>query len=358
MIRKICFFTSGFGFNRQTVLNSIEKIFPDNVEVFLFTPKDFNNSYKTNKIKIVKTSCNRFNAFFELRKFCKKNKIQRLANLGVLPQEGFVMMFASLLSKTDFISFQASDPITASKLSKGELKLKIFFETIFSYFLTFFTKKILFCSEDIYESYKKYYPLKNKSDYLNLLINTELFKPKNKTTTRKKLNLPLKKDIIIYVGRIEHLKGSDIIYKTIKTNQDKLFILIGDLADDRFKKNNLKDIKNLILLPSQNQEILVDYYNAADLCIFPSRFESYGFVPREAMSCSTPAIVSNILALRILKPAIKSELTDKIFSKEINTFFKLSPNEKDKLSKQSRQFIIDRYSEKALKKEYIKKLLN
>ena len=354
MIEKICFFTTSFGFNRQTVLNSIEKLFPKNIEISLFTPKEFNNSYKSKRTKIVKTSCNKYNSFLELRKFCKKNKIQRIANLGVLPQEAFIMAFASIFQKTDFICFQASDPKRAFKFSKGKFKIKVLFETLFSYIPIFLTKKILFCSKEIY-NYSRNYPFLNKkSNFLHLLIDTTKFNPKNKITSRKKLNLPLNKDIIIFVGRIEYLKGSDILYKIIKKFPNKLFILVGDINDKKFKN---KHLSNLHLIGSKEPEDLIDYYNASDLCIFPSRMESYGFVPRESMSCEIPTLVSNINPLNSLKPALKSNLNPKSFALKINEFFKLPKNKKDKISQDSRNFIIKNYSEEVLREEYVAKLL-
>ncbi|MDO8517071.1 MAG: hypothetical protein Q7S33_03005, partial [Nanoarchaeota archaeon] len=191
MIKKICLFTTGFGFNRQAVLNYIEKICPKDIEIFLFTPKNHNESYYSKKIKILKTNCSKYSSFFELRQFCIKNNIDRIINLGVLPQEGFAMSFSSLFNKRDFICFQVGDPIESFKISNKKYKIKSFFEALFFLPLSVLPKKILFCSKDIYENYKKNfsYLIKNL-DYLPLTIDTKLFVPKDKKTARKKLGLP------------------------------------------------------------------------------------------------------------------------------------------------------------------------
>jgi D-inositol-3-phosphate glycosyltransferase len=41
-------------------------------------------------------------------------------------------------------------------------------------------------------------------------------------------------------------------------------------------------------------EQLVEYYNAADVLVFPSYYESFGLVPLEALSCGTPVVATNV----------------------------------------------------------------
>ncbi|MDO8517241.1 MAG: glycosyltransferase family 4 protein, partial [Nanoarchaeota archaeon] len=266
------------------------------------------------------------------------------------------MSFSSLFNKRDFICFQVGDPIESFKVSNKKYKIKSFFEALFFLPLSFLPKKILFCSKDIYEFYKKNfsYLIKNL-DYLPLTIDTKLFVPKDKKTARKKLGLPINKEIILYVGRIEYMKGSDISLELIKNNPNKIFVLIGEINDNHFKNLNLQ---NLIHLNSKKHEELVDYYNSADLCIFPSRIESFGFVPREAMSCGLPTLVSDIKSLRTLESAIKSKLNYESMNNEIKKFFEISEKQKKKISLESRKFIIKEYSEENLKKEFINKLFN
>jgi len=125
---------------------------------------------------------------------------------------------------------------------------------------------------------------------------------------------------------------------------------------DNKKRTRIKQDNIQIILP-KNPENLVDYYNAADLCLFPSRVEGFGLVPREAMACGTPALVSNIPALRMIKQAIKVQLKTNKFDKAINNFFKLSKEEKQELSKKSRAEIIKEYGDEVCKELYLRSLL-
>ncbi len=53
-------------------------------------------------------------------------------------------------------------------------------------------------------------------------------------------------------------------------------------------------------VPPQPHELLSTYYRAADVCIVPSRSESFGLVALEAGACGTPVVASDVGGLRTL----------------------------------------------------------
>jgi len=55
--------------------------------------------------------------------------------------------------------------------------------------------------------------------------------------------------------------------------------------------------KEVVLTGSMAGDGLVKFYNAADLVVFPSFYESFGLPILEAMSCGTPVITSNVYSM-------------------------------------------------------------
>ncbi len=141
-------------------------------------------------------------------------------------------------------------------------------------------------------------------------VDTKVFRPLG--THQLKHNIPMPdKKFILYVGRIDPIKGIDTLIKAmalVKANLHKnhtlqLLVIGGDLknaAQSRHSQlNKLKCLtKSLHLddtvnfLGAQPQELLPRYYSAAEACVLPSRYESFGMVALEAMACGTPAIIT------------------------------------------------------------------
>src|SRR5205823_10328671 len=53
-------------------------------------------------------------------------------------------------------------------------------------------------------------------------------------------------------------------------------------------------------VPPQRHELLSTFYRAADVCLVPSRSESFGLVALEAAACGTPVVASAVGGLRTL----------------------------------------------------------
>jgi len=334
-------------------MNYAEKYLPKKIQLFLLTPPKY-NKYKLKRTEIIEVAGNKINFILKLRKFCKENNIDLLVNLGTV-NETFGMVFATSGLKTEYIiNFMGN--IWDAPQKKLSEKIFLFIKKTFLTIPFIFAKRIIQPSSDICNKTKKhFFFIKNKIKQSPLIIDEKLFFPKNEIKVRKKLKLPIKKDIVLSIGRIFYLKGSDILLELIKKNPEKLFVLIGEVMDSNYERQKLA---NLLIVSPVKVEKLVDYYNSADLFIFPSRVEAYGLVHREAMLCETPALVSDIPALRLTKYAFKAKLTMGDMQKKINKFFLMSKEERKKLGEVSRKYIIETNSYDILKNDHKNLLLN
>lgn len=355
MIKKICFFSTCFAVHKRVRLEYAERYLPPEVEIFILTPPK-HNLYKTKRAKIVEISGNKIKFILKLRKFCTKNEVDLLVNLGT-SNEGFGMFFATLGTKTKYIINEIGNNFDGIKIEKGiHKKIFSFVKTSLLAIPFFFSKKIIYPSEDICNKNKKYFFfIKNKMKQSPLMIDEKFFPIKDKDKARKKLSLPIKKEIILYVGRIFYLKGSDILFELIKRNPDKLFVMIGEIIDSSYEKIKFP---NLLLIPSVTGKELVDYYNSADLFIFPSRIEAYGLVHREAMLCETPALISDIPSLRLTKHAIKAKLNAEDMQRKMDKFFLTSKKERKQLGKDCKKYVVKTNSYEVLKEEHKNLLLD
>jgi D-inositol-3-phosphate glycosyltransferase len=143
-------------------------------------------------------------------------------------------------------------------------------------------------------------------------VDSHLFQPRDPSEAKAHLGLPQKK-FILYVGRIDPVKGIDTLLKAMATvkaqlhHPDAIHLLVigGDVThavnSHSGELHNLKqlaaqlDIKDYVtFLGAQRQDQLPYFYTAADACVLPSRYESFGMVALEAMSCGTPVIASKV----------------------------------------------------------------
>ncbi|WEV48806.1 glycosyltransferase [Acinetobacter sp. ESL0695] len=101
---------------------------------------------------------------------------------------------------------------------------------------------------------------------------------------------------VLFVGRLDHQKGVDILADIIKLVDDRFeFTIIGDSVVDR-KLNEIFSfpVKKIGWVTKQE---LSKYYTQADVIIMPSRWESFGLVAVEANSYGKPVIATNCTSL-------------------------------------------------------------
>ncbi len=119
----------------------------------------------------------------------------------------------------------------------------------------------------------------------------------NYKAVKKKYNLPDK--FILYFGTIEPRKNIVGIIKAFELlKKDKSLKLViagakGWLYSDIFKAaKNSKRSQDIFFTGFVDDKDKPFLYNLAELFVYPSFFEGFGFPPLEAMACGLPTIVS------------------------------------------------------------------
>ena len=134
-------------------------------------------------------------------------------------------------------------------------------------------------------------------------VDLSVFRPLDRDSVRARLGLNGDK-ILLYVGRIEPLKGLDLLVETAAQmdSQDGVRVMVvgadvnGDRELDRVKQLvRERDLEDKIDFVGQvDHKELPLYYNAADVCVVPSYYESFGLVALEAMACGTPVVATRV----------------------------------------------------------------
>ena len=158
----------------------------------------------------------------------------------------------------------------------------------------------------------------NKISVVHPGVDVSVFRPLDKQVVRKNLGVDPAHKLILFVGRIEPLKGIDMLLYAIKILREKddigqlcVWLVGGDISSPKREwskeMQRLEKLRHILGLSGvvrfvgqKTQEELPMYYNAADLVVIPSHYESFGMATLEAMACGTPVITTNVTGIASL----------------------------------------------------------
>ena len=134
-------------------------------------------------------------------------------------------------------------------------------------------------------------------------VDLEVFRPLDQKSVRSRLGLNGEK-ILLYVGRVEPIKGLDLLVETAAqmdfAEGVRMMVVGADVNGDRemhrvkqlAKERDLED--KIDFVGQVDHDDLPLYYNAADVCVVPSYYESFGLVALESMACGTPVVATRV----------------------------------------------------------------
>lgn len=152
-------------------------------------------------------------------------------------------------------------------------------------------------------------------------VDTTTFRRHDQREARQRLGLSSEGKIVLFVGRIEPLKGLDTLLRAVAllhgpevTPSDRVaglqLVVVGGDAHARedqwgSEERRLRELvgelgisEQVRFIGSRPQAQLPYLYSAADVVAVPSHYESFGLVALEAQACGTPVVASDVGGLR------------------------------------------------------------
>jgi D-inositol-3-phosphate glycosyltransferase len=138
------------------------------------------------------------------------------------------------------------------------------------------------------------------------------FSPGDRRGAQRALSLAADgRPVLLFVGRIQPLKGVDVAIAALAELRDtraELLVVGGPSGPDgdaeaakaRLLAEELGVEHRIHWVDPQPHYRLATYYRAADVCVVPSRSESFGLVALEAAACGVPVVAAAIGGLRTL----------------------------------------------------------
>lgn len=138
-------------------------------------------------------------------------------------------------------------------------------------------------------------------------VNLELFQPVDKEIARQQLGFVDNK-LVLFVGRIEPLKGIEQLFKAMpywQNNQRPRLVIVGGDEHSQGEMESLQELSRQLEIQDSvtfsgliKHEQTPYFYSAADVCVVPSYYESFGLTALESLACGTPVVATDVGAFK------------------------------------------------------------
>jgi D-inositol-3-phosphate glycosyltransferase len=146
-------------------------------------------------------------------------------------------------------------------------------------------------------------------------VDLGLFRPGDRAAARAALGIRRDAVVLAFVGRIQPLKGPDVLLRAAAellargaVPRERLVVVVtgGPSGSGLDAPTSLHELAAALgisdvvrFLPPRQGEALVEVYRAADVVAVPSHNESFGLVALEAQACGTPVVAAAVGGLHV-----------------------------------------------------------
>ena len=197
---------------------------------------------------------------------------------------------------------------------------------------------------------------KNKLRIIYNYVDTRKFHPGyDRKAIRRRLGVDMDDLVILFVGRIEEVKGLDYLIdaaKNLVKRYDRLrFILVGDGASIKKYQNMVTNFGNSFIFTGIRRDV-AQLMNAADILVLPSLSEGCPNVVLEASSVGLPVVATAVGAVPeiilnnktgIIVPPKDAESLEKAIQTLIE-----NPEKAKKIGRKAREHISSHFNMKTI----------
>lgn len=167
------------------------------------------------------------------------------------------------------------------------------------------------CTEEERQFRRLYGDPAGKIEIIAPGVEHAFFAPGDRRGARNALDLPIDSPVLLFVGRVQPLKGPDVAVRALAElhRRDALLLIVGGASGPE-GDDEMRLLQQLIVelgvegqvrfVEPQPHHILSTYYRAADVVVVPSRSESFGLVALEASACGVPVVAGGVGGLLTL----------------------------------------------------------
>jgi D-inositol-3-phosphate glycosyltransferase len=137
-------------------------------------------------------------------------------------------------------------------------------------------------------------------------VDLDHFAPSPRSEARAELGLGQTEKVLLFVGRIQRLKGLEVLLRAFGKlkDLDARLLIVGGQRGTTHESREISRLHHLAtklgiaerttFVGAVPHERLPLFYSAADATVMPSSYESFGLVAVESLACGTPVVATRV----------------------------------------------------------------